>query len=152
MIELFDLNTLLFAGKWLFIGVVYLFLFIVLIAVRREMRLRIGGRERLPSEAPGRLRVRSPGSDSRLQKGAVFNLSPQTRVGAGADNDIVLSDPFVSSQHARLVWDGVDWYLEDLGSKNGTFIGEIRLQPLKPNILPVGAAIRLGNIVLELLE
>lgn len=152
MIELFDINTLLFAGKWLFIGVIYLFLFVVLIAVRREMGLRIGGRKRLLSEAPGRLRVRSPGGDSRLQKGALFNLNPQTRIGAGADNDIVLSDPFVSSQHARLVWDGVDWSIEDLGSKNGTFIGEVRLAPLKPNILPVGAALRLGDVVLELME
>jgi hypothetical protein len=152
MIELFDINTLLFAGKWLFIGVIYLFLFVVLIAVRREMGLRIGGRERLPSEAPGRVRVRSSGGDSRLQKGAVFNLNQQTRLGAGEDNEIIISDPFVSSQHARMVWDGVDWYIEDLGSKNGTFIGDVRLVPMKPNILPVGAAFRLGDVVLELLE
>jgi hypothetical protein len=152
MIDLFDLNTLLFAGKWLFIGVIYLFLFIVLIAVRREMRLRIGGRERLPSETPGSLRIRSPGGDSWLQKGAVFNLNPETRLGASADNDIVLSDPFVSSQHARMVWDGVNWWVEDLGSKNGTFIGELRLPPMKPYILPVGAMLRLGDVILELLE
>ncbi len=152
MIELFDINTLLFAGKWLLIGVIYLFLFIVLIAVRREMGLRIGGRERLPTEAPGRLRVRFPGGDSRLQNGAVFNLSAETRLGAGADNDIVLSDPFISSRHARMVWDGVEWWVEDLGSKNGTFIGEVRLLPMKPNIILVSATIRLGDVVLELLE
>jgi hypothetical protein len=152
MIELFDINTLLFAGKWLFIGVIYLFLFVVLIAVRREMGLRIGGRERLPTEAPGRLRVRSPGGDSRLQIGAVFNLNPETRLGAGADNDIVLSDPFISSQHVSMVWDGVEWWVKDLGSKNGTFIGEVRLLPMKPNIILVGATIRLGEVVLELLE
>lgn len=152
MIDLLDLNTLLFAGKWIFIGVIYLFLFIVLIAVRREMRMRIGGSEPLHAEAPGRLRVRSAGADSRLHKGEVFNLNPETRLGAAVENDIVLSDPYVSSQHARMVWDGVDWWVEDLGSKNGTFVGELRLISMRPKVLPVGATLRLGEVVLELMD
>lgn len=152
MTDLFDINTLLFAGKWLFIGVIYLFLFVVLIAVRREMGLRIGGRERLPSEAPGKLRVRHSGADPKLQSGELFYLNPETSLGAGADNDLTLSDPYVSSRHARMRWDGANWWVEDLGSKNGTYIGENRLLPMKPTILPAGASIRVGDVVLDLLE
>jgi pSer/pThr/pTyr-binding forkhead associated (FHA) protein len=40
-----------------------------------------------------------------------------------AANDLVLDDPRVSAQHARLVWTGRGWSLHDLGSKNGTFVG-----------------------------
>src|SRR5688572_31060429 len=44
---------------------------------------------------------------------------------AGRDpgaNDFVLDDPRVSAQHARLAWTGGGWSLQDLGSKNGTFV------------------------------
>jgi predicted component of type VI protein secretion system len=45
--------------------------------------------------------------------------------GRAAGSDVLLSeDPDVSRRHARLEWsDGVSW-LEDLGSRNGTFVGE----------------------------
>ncbi len=44
---------------------------------------------------------------------------------AGRDpgaNDFVLDDPRVSARHARLEWIGQGWSLQDLGSKNGTFV------------------------------
>jgi transcriptional regulator with GAF, ATPase, and Fis domain len=44
------------------------------------------------------------------------------RIGRGANNDLVLEDSLVSSEHARVV-NGVDGFvLEDLGSTNGTWL------------------------------
>jgi transcriptional regulator with GAF, ATPase, and Fis domain len=44
------------------------------------------------------------------------------RIGRGANNDLVLEDSLVSSEHARIV-SGVDGFvLEDLGSTNGTWL------------------------------
>jgi pSer/pThr/pTyr-binding forkhead associated (FHA) protein len=37
-------------------------------------------------------------------------------------------DPDVSRRHARLIWRDMSWWLEDLGSKNGTFVNEFAKQ------------------------
>ncbi len=38
-----------------------------------------------------------------------------------------LADEYVSTQHARLLLHDGQWYVEDLGSTNGTYIGNERL-------------------------
>src|SRR5690606_33578819 len=38
------------------------------------------------------------------------------------ENDIPVNDPSVSGRHARIFADGGRWFLEDLGSSNGTFV------------------------------
>jgi pSer/pThr/pTyr-binding forkhead associated (FHA) protein len=45
---------------------------------------------------------------------------------------MVLDDPKVSGQHCRLIWSEDGWWIEDLGSTNGTFVGGVRVtkQPL----------------------
>jgi pSer/pThr/pTyr-binding forkhead associated (FHA) protein len=68
--------------------------------------------------------------------------------GRGAECTMPLADEYVSTQHARLVLHEGQWYVEDLGSTNGTYIGNDRLT--RPT--PVGAKsrVRLGKTVLEL--
>ena len=43
-------------------------------------------------------------------------------VGRAPDCGLVIEDSRVSKHHARLVWDGGGWTLQDLGSKNGTSV------------------------------
>lgn len=53
-------------------------------------------------------------------------------IGRDPGCDIVLPDPFVSRKHARIFYreDQDKWYIEDLGSKNGTYVnGEKIEQP-----------------------
>jgi pSer/pThr/pTyr-binding forkhead associated (FHA) protein len=68
--------------------------------------------------------------------------------GRGSDCTMPLGDEYVSTQHARLVLHDGQWYVEDLGSTNGTYVGNERLT--RPS--PVGARsrVRLGKTVLEL--
>ena len=40
----------------------------------------------------------------------------------------LLDDPEISRRHARLIWREGNWWLEDLGSTNGTFVSEFALQ------------------------
>jgi hypothetical protein len=146
------ISTALLIGKWVFIGLIYLALFIVLIAVRHEMRLRLGGPGIVEVAAPGRLRIRNPGSDPRLKEGGVFLLQNETSMGADPQNDLVLDDRYVSNHHARMRWDGAQWWIEDLGSKNGTFVQDRQAAPNVEQIVPFGAVIRVGGLVFELLE
>lgn len=60
--------------------------------------------------------------------GMVFDLTKEvTLLGRDVTNDIVLGDPEVSRQHARLTHTPAGYILEDLGSTNGTFVNGERL-------------------------
>jgi DNA-binding NtrC family response regulator len=50
------------------------------------------------------------------------------RIGARADNDVVLRDPTVSRLHAEIVRGHEGTILRDLGSTNGTFVGPVRVK------------------------
>ena len=54
----------------------------------------------------------------------VFPLDGWVTVGRAATSDIVLDEHFVSSTHARFVPRGQFYFVEDLGSTNGTFVNE----------------------------
>jgi ABC transport system ATP-binding/permease protein len=80
--------------------------------------------------------VRTRRSDHTLQDGATY------RIGRDPASDIVLTDSRVSWRHAVLQVDRGEWVLEDVGSRNGTFVGTQRV-----NRLPIAAdcVVRLGN-------
>ena len=145
-------STILFSAKWLFIGLIYLVLFVVLIAVRREMRLQVAGKLQTPSAAAGKLRIIEIGSDPHLRRGAVLALQNETTIGANKGNDLVLTDHFISAQHVHLRWDGAEWWLEDLGSKNGTLVNGQPYPPHREQPVPFGATLTIGDMVFELLE
>jgi hypothetical protein len=144
-------GVLLFAGKWLFLGLIYLALFIILGTVRQEARGRLA-EESAAAIAPGRLRVLQGGGDAQAVVGRALNLQPVTTLGAGSDNTFVLGDPYVSAHHARLTWDGAEWWVEDLNSANGTSVNG---RPCRAHVrcpLFFGARVSLGDVVLELVE
>ncbi len=60
----------------------------------------------------------------------------------------MLTDDFASSRHARLTNRGGAWYVEDLGSTNGTYLDQQRVQG--PLLVAPGQPIRIGQTVLEL--
>ena len=69
---------------------------------------------------------------------------PVVNIGRGDYNDILISDPSVSTMHAKLQRREAVWVLTDLGSTNGTFVEGERLtgeQPLTP-----GTTIRFGEV------
>lgn len=61
-------------------------------------------------------------------KGARFDIEvPLTHVGRGAHNDIVLADDSVSDSHAKIQKREAGWYVVDMGSTNGTYVGGQRI-------------------------
>lgn len=51
----------------------------------------------------------------------------ETTIGRWPDNDVVIADRWISRHHARIVRRGLRYAIEDLGSKNGTFVNGQRL-------------------------
>ncbi|XNZ00111.1 FHA domain-containing protein [Micrococcus luteus] len=69
-------------------------------------------------------------------------------MGRAQDADLVLEDDYASGRHARLFPQGTRWFLEDLGSTNGTFVDGNQVT----RALPVGPgdSIRIGKTVMEI--
>jgi pSer/pThr/pTyr-binding forkhead associated (FHA) protein len=69
-------------------------------------------------------------------------------IGRAPECTLVIEDDYASSRHARLFLRDGSWYVEDLGSTNGTFIGKTRLTA--PTRIEIGVPVRIGRTVLEL--
>lgn len=71
-------------------------------------------------------------------------LPGENIVGRDVDASIRLDDPTVSRHHARITRDGDSAVLEDLGSKNGTFVEGRRIR--KPVTLKSGSVLTFGSV------
>ncbi len=147
-----DWSIFLFVLKWIFLILVYLALALLLVGVQREMRLRLPSGQPQATGGFGRMRVVRAGSDARLRVGATVPLQAETSVGSQPGNDLVLRDRYVSGHHARLRWDGVSWWVDDLNSTNGTFINQQRVPPGSAAALPAGAVLQIGEVAFEMLD
>jgi hypothetical protein len=63
---------------------------------------------------------RAPGHAAGME----YDIGEGAVLGRGEQAEIRLEDPFASSTHARLSWQGSVMVLEDLGSTNGTYLNE----------------------------
>jgi FHA domain len=69
-------------------------------------------------------------------------------IGRADDSTLVLDDDYASTRHARVSLRGTDWFVEDLGSTNGTYLD--RAKVTTPLRVPLGVPIRIGKTVIEL--
>ena len=126
--------------KFCFLALLYLFLFRVVRVVVDEMRApaptpelvgppaAAGSAPRSERSARGRgpnvLRILEP----ETRQGETFAVGDEVTVGRGGGCGIVLADDtFVSTVHARVFRRGDDVFVEDLGSRNGTFVNGERV-------------------------
>ena len=82
-------------------------------------------------------------------KGTTITLGQNSvLIGRNPESTLVLDDDYASGRHARIYPENGEWFVEDLGSTNGTFSGNQRLT--SPQRLEVGSTLRIGTTVLEL--
>lgn len=68
------------------------------------------------------------------------------RIGHGADADIRIDHETVSQMHARIDWDGENYYIEDLNSTNGTYVNDELLAYKEKRLLRASDMIRFANL------
>src|SRR5690349_11544064 len=86
-------------------------------------------------------------------RGAPVPLSPTgLTLGREPDNTLHLDDPMVSRYHLRIDWNATSQQatVTDLGSSNGTILGETRLAPHDPRPWPAGTWLRVGAWFIQL--
>lgn len=99
-------------------------------------------------EASSLSRRRAPGISLTVQTGDSIPVQkhfirPEIILGRDPLCDIPLPDETVSARHARLTYHHGQWWLEDLGSTNGTHLNNELLST--PTVLTTGDEIRCGN-------
>ncbi len=150
-------DSLLTILKFCFLAVLYLFFLRVLRAVWAEMR---GPAPAAPAPvAPGRsaparahwgsrdgtrLRVVEP-SEAR---GRSYELGDELTLGRAGGCQVTIDDNYVSQLHARLFRREGQYYVEDLGSTNGTYLN--RRKVTAPIAIRKGDRLQVGKTVLEL--
>lgn len=80
------------------------------------------------------------------ERGVLQLMEGENVIGRGEEVAVRIDVDGVSRRHARIVADGGRFTLEDLGSKNGTYLREQRLEG--PAALEDGDAFRLGRTML----
>lgn len=151
-----NLEWTLLALRLLAVAVLYAFLAAIVYVIWRDLRTAsydptqdtqvFAAPDQIAALA-ARLRVVGVG-ETALKSGDVFALWTHTSVGRAPDNQIVLPDTYVSSYHARLDRRDDEWWLTDLGSRNGTRLNDVTITKSVP--LVRGDVIGIGQVELKL--
>jgi FHA domain len=150
-------------ARYGFLVLLWIFVFTVVGVIRRD--LFAGARSsRLVAAPRGVGAVAGGGKPAKVKRGrAAHNLlvtegalqgtrltlgeAPIT-IGRAEDSTLVITDDYASARHARLVPRGGQWFVEDLGSTNGTYLD--RAKVTAPTPVPLGVPIRIGRTAIEL--
>jgi pSer/pThr/pTyr-binding forkhead associated (FHA) protein len=133
--------------KLAFIGVLYLFLLWIARSALKDLARPVGARvapdDRASAQELAHRSVLVAEGGGGLRAGSAFELDNSATIGRSPAVEIQIDDPFASGRHARIYERGGLFYLEDMGSTNGTFLnGEaVRSQEL----LRVEDNIRIGD-------
>jgi len=80
--------------------------------------------------------------------GAKFALGPEPVIIGRSDANIVLRSSDVSRRHARIAREGAHYWLDDIGSSNGTWVNGARVT--QRTRLSIGDRIQVGSTILVL--
>lgn len=79
---------------------------------------------------------------------SVYPLEEINLIGRATDNTLILNENTISGYHARLSYQNEQWWLEDLGSRNGTFLNELPVS--EPLVITYGDVLGFGKTRLRL--
>jgi hypothetical protein len=147
--------------RFAFLALLWLFIYGMVRVIRTE--LRTSGAPRVAVAAKPKRAKRGPTAEQRPVRGALSQLivtegalsgtrialtGKPILIGRANDSTLVLTDDYASTRHARISETNSVWYLEDLGSTNGTYVGQSKVEGPIP--LEAGVVIRIGKTAMEL--
>lgn len=134
--------TILLALRILLVAVLFGFIGWAFWLLWRDLRMQSATltRPRLPS-------IQLTSKESDPHKTAYFNRS-QVLVGRDPAAELYLEDKTISARHARLYFEDTQWWVEDLGSTNGTLLNQERV--VEPVVLASGDRLQFGQVAFTL--
>jgi hypothetical protein len=160
--------------KYAFLALLYFFVYRAIKAVVVDLRAPSGkgrngkaksrnGRKTAGAGASGAKSARAPKPprggkgkapvvviirDAKGKKLSTTKLAGTMQIGRDESCDIRPDDSYLSQFHAKLYANDGVWYVEDLGSTNGTYLNQNRLTG--PVEIHAGDTLRVGEITMEL--
>ena len=152
----------LFLIRVAYLAILWIFVLSAISVVRSDMfgarvpaAAREGGGGRAKKQKPPKAPPKRRGSPTHVLVVEGANSGERAEleqapilIGRGTDAAIRLDDDYVSTRHARIASSGDQWFVEDLGSTNGTYVGTARIT--QPTTLTLGTQVRIGKTILEL--
>ena len=137
-----------------FLLLLWVLIFSIVSAMRRDLMI---GRKAATGAPTARQVRKNPVKQQARQlvvtegplKGTTLPLAASPiLLGRAQEATLVLEDDYASGRHARLFPQGSRWFIEDLGSTNGTYLADQQLTRALP--VDLGVPVRIGKTVIEL--
>jgi pSer/pThr/pTyr-binding forkhead associated (FHA) protein len=138
--------------KFLFLGLLYLF-------IARAIRVmyldlvgpRVPRAQQSVAATPARRKRAQPRelvvTDSDGGRRTYPMSSEPLQIGRSEACQVILADTYASQMHARVYPKDGEWFVEDLGSTNGTYLNRVKVA--QPSPIGAGDEIRIGKTSLE---
>ncbi|MBB6631522.1 FHA domain-containing protein [Clostridium algidicarnis] len=140
-------------------GLLFTVIFIIILYVIIILALRImykdvknGGKSSGKKKQLGKslgLVVEEQGDNLALKKGSVIPIRGSITLGRTEENNVVLSDKYVSSTHAKIYSKNDKYFLEDLKSTNGTILNGVKINGMVE--IFVGDQIQIGSLTFKVI-
>ncbi|MCX8128722.1 MAG: FHA domain-containing protein [Clostridia bacterium] len=111
--------------KYIFITVIYLFIFGVIRLIYLDIK-SIGAKGGHSGDSPY-LKLVNRRERLGFKVEETYILGGNVELGRSGRNGIILNDPYISNKHTRFVLRNGKYYIEDMGSTNGTFVNSAQI-------------------------
>lgn len=126
--------------KYFVIAVIYIIIVLALIIMYKD--IKSGGKKKVKRKGLG-LEIIKAGENLSLKKGSIIPVHGELTIGRKDDNLLKLTDNYVSSHHARVRLKNNEYVFEDMGSTNGSFLNDKKVDTRIT--LKAGDVIRIGT-------
>lgn len=134
----------------LLLFILYLFIFRVVAMILQDLRReRARPAETANTSGSAAGLVVAGSDDPDLPAGRKISLDRVVYIGRGEENQVDLAGSFASHRHARIIFRDRNYFLEDLGSTNGTYINGVRIND--PVQLKDGDLVKVAGVTLRFL-
>lgn len=146
-------STIILSARFGLLAQLWVFILLVMWTQRKDV-VSVGGavrRQAVASSPAPREKARTLAVVAGPLQGSHMEIASleELTVGRAGDNDFQLGDDYASSRHARLFRRGSDWFVEDLDSRNGTFVNGVRID--QPERVTVGMDMKMGRTIVRLM-
>ncbi|AKK01939.1 FHA domain-containing protein FhaB/FipA [Corynebacterium epidermidicanis] len=137
----------------------WFFIFMAFRALRRDTAAVAGPaasapRAAIPRAHPGKSRGKGAPRIIKIVDGPLtgshmdISTLQEFTLGRSQDAEFVLGDDYASGRHARITRRGNDWFVEDLDSRNGTYVNQTRID--QPERITLDSDITIGRTTVRL--
>jgi len=113
--------------KYVFTIVIYIFIYTIIRLIYLDIK-SMNKRAGLSDKKYPYLKLLNRRDELSFRVDESYVLNSRKTIGRLSKNDFVINDPFLSGNHAEFFSEDGIYYMRDLGSKNGSFINNVKIE------------------------